>query len=165
MTVVIGVDLPSGHRALVDEADAALIDGYKWRALIQPKNVYVHAHVGYWRDNKDIRLHRLITGAAPDQVVDHVNHDGLDNRRSNLRVCTRSFNNGNARRAINNTSGYKGVCWLKARKCWVAYIWRNNKRVHLGTFGDPWEAAQAYNIAAHGYWGEFALINSRIEVA
>ncbi|HUR07040.1 MAG TPA: HNH endonuclease, partial [Nonomuraea sp.] len=106
-----------------------------------------------------ISLHRLLCNAQPGQQVDHRNGDGLDNRRSNLRLCTRSQNIGNARTPRTNTSGYKGVYFERARGLWCAEIWFNMRKRRLGRFADPKDAARAYNAAALEQWGEFARIN------
>jgi hypothetical protein len=92
--------------------------------------------------------------------VDHWNHDGLDNRRENLRVCTKAQNNHNCRKhrwhnGEYTSSKYKGVCWNKTEKKWMAYIHRKT----LGYFRTEEEAALAYNAAATRDFGEFAVLN------
>ena len=89
--------------------------------------------------------------------VDHINGDGLDNRRSNLRLCTRRQNSMNQKKQKNCTSKYKGVSWSKRRKKWAAAITLYGKYKSLGFFDDEEEAAQAYRVAARKYFGEFAL--------
>lgn len=91
--------------------------------------------------------------------VDHINGDTLDNRRSNLRLCTVSGNNHNRMKSKNNTSGYKGVSWLKQNQKWRAYIKVNSKDKHLGCYLDKEDAARAYDKAAKEYFGEFARLN------
>lgn len=90
---------------------------------------------------------------------DHINHDTLDNRRSNLRVATREQNMQNRRKQSNNTSGYKGVSWHKTRSRWQARIAANNKNYFLGFFDNAEEAARAYDTAAQEFHGEFAVLN------
>jgi hypothetical protein len=92
--------------------------------------------------------------------VDHVNGDGLDNRRSNLRVCTHAENARNqSSRTRMSTSRFRGVVWAKDRRKWRAMIGDNGRTVHLGNFTDEIEAAQAYDRAAREMYGAFARLN------
>jgi hypothetical protein len=91
--------------------------------------------------------------------VDHINHNGLDNRRTNLRVCTRVQNQGNRKRNVNNVSGYKGVYLDGRRGHWVASIREGGRSLKLGRFPTAEDAALAYNEAATTKWGEYALLN------
>lgn len=112
---------------------------------------------------KNQLLHRIITNAKKGETVDHKNGNSLDNTRSNLRICTQAENCRNQKRKITNTSGYKGVSIFKAyakyNKQFVAEITVNYKRISLGYFGTPEEAALAYNKAALEHHGEFAKLN------
>jgi hypothetical protein len=98
------------------------------------------------------KLHRMIMGDPPDNVIDHVNHNKLDNRRQNLRVCTHQQNQFNRGKNSNNTSGYKGVHWNKQTQKWKAQI--NHK--YLGLFDSAEEAHRAYVRAAQELHGEYA---------
>ena len=89
-------------------------------------------------------------------VVDHINGNGLDNRRSNLRVCTRSENGMNRGKNKNNKSGYKGVAWHEKAKLWRATLGLKGKIIHLGDFADKSEAYRAYVEACKKYHKEFA---------
>lgn len=156
------IELPSGHVTVIDAADTTLVERYRWFASVGPWGVYVvRNRLVSDPPGAPRKLHRLLTGATPGLVVDHRNHDGLDNRRSNLRVCTTAQNGANARRSAANRSGFKGVSWHKARGKWRAYIEVNRQVRHLGLFDDAWAAAQAYNAAALEAWGEFAVLNER----
>lgn len=107
-----------------------------------------------------LRLHRLIMNVSYSKTfVDHINHNPLDNRKSNLRVCSRAENNRNQSVNVNNTSGFKGVHWHNVTNKWVARIRINGKLKHLGYFTNKLEAAKAYNKAASFYFGEFAYLN------
>ncbi len=101
-------------------------------------------------------LARLITGALPGMIVDHINGDTLDNRRANLRVCTMAQNVRNRKKPRTNTSGYKGVHWMPRHKKWMAKITCAGKHIFLGLFDDPAEAHAAYCAAAKKYHGDFA---------
>ncbi|HEV8559887.1 MAG TPA: AP2 domain-containing protein, partial [Actinophytocola sp.] len=104
------------------------------------------------------RLHRFITGDPPHDI-DHVNGDGLDNRRANLRPCSNSLNLANSRLYKGNTSGYRGVDWHKKSRRWRARIGVDDRLIHLGMFDTPEEAARAYDAAAIAAWGEYARPN------
>lgn len=139
------------RRALLDQDDAHLLGSYTWS--ICPK--------GYVRrksHGRQVYLHRLILGAPVGQMVDHINGDGLDNRRFNLRLCSHAENARNCQLAKNNRSGFKGVC-KASRNRWTAQIRVNGQHVYLGHFDDPRVAAHAYNRAAVELHGEFARLN------
>jgi len=101
----------------------------------------------------------MITGAPVGMDVDHINFDGLDNRKSNLRVCTRGQNKCNARIPGRGTSQYRGVCLCKPSGKWVASIQFNSKKYSLGSYYSESEAACAYNRAASKYFGDCAYLN------
>lgn len=107
-------------------------------------------------------MHRAIAEARPGEFVDHINHNPLDNRRSNLRVCSNTENMRGRGLFCNNTSGYKGVSVEKSTNSWRAYINGNGKRIHIGTFPTALEAALAYDEAAIKYFGEYALTNASL---
>jgi hypothetical protein len=157
--------LPSGHVALIDADDRPIVQRYYWHAVVDTRITYVITNI--WKGDRrtSLSLHRFIMKAPPHCQVDHRNRNrnGLDNRRSNLRLATQSQNKGNASLACNNASGYKGVCWNKASRKWVAQINKLGKRVGLGYFIDSWDAAQAYNTAALEIYGEFAVLNVKKE--
>jgi hypothetical protein len=91
--------------------------------------------------------------------VDHANHNGLDNRRSNLRICTQAENQRNRKLHCNNTSGFIGVCWGKSHRKWKAYIYSYKQHFHLGHFDTAEEAAGVRDVAAKNLHGEFAMLN------
>jgi hypothetical protein len=110
-------------------------------------------------DGEVFRAHRLawfyMTGAWPENGVDHEDLDPTNNRWSNLRAATQSQNVANTSRRRDNTSGYKGVSKTPAGK-WAATIWVRQKRMHLGTFDTPHEAFDAYKLAAEKHFGKFS---------
>lgn len=157
------IALPTGETAVVDAADWPLVCGYRWYAFSGPWTTYARARIGT-QDSGRRRyayLHRLLLGAGVGEQVDHIDHDGLNNRRANLRIATCSQNAGNSRRRSDNKSGYKGVSWYARSGKWWACIRRDGKTRHLGYFSDPWDAAMAYNVAAREVFGEFAYVNVR----
>lgn len=117
------------------------------------KTSYVYVRI----NNKNKRIHRLILNAKLPLQVDHINGNGLDNRRKNLRLVTSQQNNFN-RRPVN--SKYKGVAFHKRCNLWEAKICINQKRMCLGFFKTAQEAARAYNLKAKELFGEFAYLNT-----
>lgn len=108
-------------------------------------------------------LARLLMRAPAGTDVDHISGDKLDNRKSNLRVCTRSENLRNSSHHSDSQSPYKGCCYCKSKrspKKWVAHIWFNDRLHNLGYFHTPEEAARAYNAKAVEIFGRFARINT-----
>lgn len=103
-------------------------------------------------------FHRLIMGCPPSRV-DHIDHDPLNNRRSNLRLASAAQNAFNAYRHRDNQSGFKGVYFDKQTQMWRSQIMANGKRYSLGRFATAKEAAAAYDIAASNLHGEFARLN------
>lgn len=152
--------LRHGHVLTYDEADAALVDAHTWHAHRERGTHYACTNVRKLDGRRTIvKLHRLLIPAARGIEIDHVNRNGLDNRRVNLRPGTPSQNKANRPAPRNNTSGYKGVS--REGRRWIAYITVDRCRYRLGRFDDAWAAAQAYNAAALEAWGEFARINQQ----
>lgn len=142
----------------VDAVDLPLLAPFTWYRQASKATHYL------WRRDRDGRkvyLHRAIMNARRSERIDHINGDGLDNRRENLRKCTNAQNMYNMRRG-RGRSQYKGVAWFKRDSCWRAYICQNYKQRHLGYFTTEWEAAEAYNAAARALFGRFARLNTVI---
>lgn len=152
------IPLTQGKVALVDEQDYERVAVLKWHARRTKRN-YWYA-VASPAQNIHVYMHRVILGCQPGQQVDHINHDGLDNRRRNLRLCSHSQNLANSRPRRNTSSRFKGVSWDTYYKCWRARICHNERKHHLGRFDSEEEAARAYNVKAQELFGEFALINN-----
>lgn len=109
-----------------------------------------------WKNKKGTKVHRIIIDAAPELQVDHVNHDGLDNRRGNLREVTNGENQANRGVLKNNTTGVTGVYWRKETGKWRAMIGTNKGLLRLGQFADKQAAIAARKDAERKYFGEFA---------
>lgn len=122
---------------------------------------YVRTRFSGSRSEQGILLHRLILKCPEGLVVDHINHDKLDNRKSNLRICTRANNNKNIKKPTipNATSQYKGVRWHKVDEKWAARIQVNKNSIWLGNFDSEIAAAERYDDAAAHYHGEYAFFN------
>jgi len=149
------IELTQGKQAIVDDSDYEYLMQWKWH--------YAHGYAvrGVRKNGKVtiVLMHRVILGAKTGEQVDHINHDRLDNQRSNIRVCTHEQNQHNRSLNRNNTSGYKGVHWNKDCKKWLASIKVSYKRIHLGCFTDIILAAKTYDSAAKKHFGEYACTN------
>ncbi len=155
------VTLTRGYVAVIDAADAPLVAGHNWTAMEHLRSDgtirTVCAHRKELVDGKRVTvyLHRVIAGTPDDLVTDHIDGDGLNNRRANLRAATTAQNGHNERRAINNTSGVKGVHWHKRDRRWCAKIRLRRKSIYLGEFAHLLDAAEAYAKASAELHGEF----------
>jgi len=106
-----------------------------------------------------IKLHRLITGACSGEFVDHVDGDIKNNTISNLRICTKQQNEFNTKIRVDNSSGFKGVCYIEKLNKYRAYINYCGKQINLGLYLDKTQAAKAYNGKACELFGEYAKLN------
>ena len=151
------IPMPRGQYAIVDREDRDSLAKSKWSIS---NGRYVARNAG--STELATFMHRAVLGLRyrDGRYADHINHNTLDNRKSNLRICNCSQNNGNMR-PKNHSSKYKGVSWFKAGGNWTAQIKVNYKKIHLGYFKDEWSAAEAYNKKALELFGEFALLNGR----
>lgn len=144
--------LTRGYEAMIDVADIGLVDDANWSVFTPHgrNNIYADR-----RSPTRALLHRVIMG-LPGMQVDHINGNGLDNRRCNLRLVTHSENQINrVGKQANNTSGIKGVSWSKKLGKWQATIQADNAQKHLGFFSDKMEAKRAYDDAAEVLHGAF----------
>lgn len=158
-----GVPLPLGGKhgltAIVDRDVRRKIEklGLRFYSFGKGKWIYACAHLYNGKQNdKVVQLHRWIMDAKPGQVVDHINGDRMDNRRENLRLCTVAQNIRNQKPRASR-SGLKGV--FKKRGRWQASYTFEGKKIYIGNFSTPEEAARAYDAAAREAFGEFALLN------
>ncbi len=157
--------LNQGYEAIVDDRDYEELSKYKWH--IRTCCGFLHYAVRSFRvhgASKTEAMHRRILHVPKGLEVDHINGDGLDNRRANLRLCSRQQNAFNGHKRAN-ASGFKGVVWHKGAGRWRAKIMKNHTTVHLGYFNFPEDAGRAYDRAARELFGEFARVNFPNEVS
>lgn len=153
------IPLTQGRFAIVDDADFEWLNEWKWYAARRGRTYYAVRGIRIKGKRHGIQMHRVILQPPPGLEPDHINNDGLDNRRLNLRLCTRSQNKANSRKQPGCSSRYKGVSWNRRSRKWTAYITTNYRRRHLGCFDDEEQAAAAYNMAACDNFKEFAKPN------
>lgn len=149
---------------IIDTEDLPLVMGFTgtWQAVVMPKTTYVNTYIYNKGKRRWVRLHRLIMNCWDSEMeIDHKNHNGLDNRKINLRICTTAQNQWNMMLS-RGVSPYKGVTLLRKRKSpkkWRAVLRVNGAWKLIGYYETEKEAALAYNQAASFYYGEFALLN------
>jgi hypothetical protein len=153
----------AGRVVRVDDADHDLVMTFRWniREVRKPgrrrmNGPYAVTRVVIGGRVTSLYMHVLIMGV---KGVDHIDHDGLNNQRYNLRPATQVQNGGNQRPPTGKTSAYKGVYRHRASGKWRAGIGVNRKHIHLGTFASELDAACAYDAAAREHFGEYAYTN------
>lgn len=153
------IKLDKGMFAIVDDSDYEWLSKFLWRAHCPTgKNGYAfYALTG----SRGIAMHRIITDCPNGLQVDHINRNTLDNRRSNLRICTHRENVRNKKALVTKRSKSKflGVDLNRLGTKWVARIGFNSKKIHLGTFTSEEDAARIYDMHAKVAFGEFANLN------
>ena len=149
------IPLTQGHYAIVDDEDYEIISQYKW--CIENSNSRQYAFRKYKR-TQTIKMHHCIVGYPICNLeIDHINGDGLDNRKENLRFCTHQENCRNRQPNKIGHSVYKGVSWFKGK--WVATIYTGKDHQYIGRFKAATDAAKAYDKKAKELFGEFAYLN------
>lgn len=168
VVVVVGdtaeIELTQGKKVTVDIVDLPKVTEYNWRAYRSRSYsdgklplFYAAASVPAPHTKTKqttLYMHRLIVGCRGR--VDHINNDGLDNRRANLRECEQYQNLANSRKRQDNTTGFKGVWWCKRKQRFVAEIKHQGKKYWLGQFTTAEEAGAAYRRGTERLNGEFA---------
>lgn len=153
MEAIFQITLGNGGVAIVSDCDSQLLIDWPW-GWYRSVRGYAQSSGGAL---VPVRLHRLVLG-FPKSAIDHINGDKLDNRRTNLRLCTNSQNQWN-RPAKPHSSQFKGVTVQRLTGRFEAQIWCHGRRIYLGTFASEEEAARVRDVAAKQYHGEFARLN------
>jgi hypothetical protein len=149
------IPLTQGKVALIDDEDYEKLKNYKFYAHTDCYNWYCECKI----KRRQTKMHRLILNPKNNEQVDHINGNGLDNRRCNLRIATQSQNRANSKKQRNTPSKYKGAYWKEPNKKWQSMIQKNEKIYYLGLFEKEEDAAKAYDKAAKELFGEFARLN------
>jgi hypothetical protein len=147
---------------LVDEDDLSLLNGYTLSISKSNKTFYVYVYKYIDGKRFSVSLHRFLLNPAKGQFIDHKNMNGLDNRRANLRVCTRNQNLFNKSIYSSNTTGFKGVSpkkWRRSPNKFSVTLRVNGKTIYGGYYRTAVEAAKKYNELAIKHHGEFAYQN------
>ena len=156
------IPLTQGQFAIVDDDDFEKLSRYKWLVTKNRRTFYASRTVRL-KDGShkkvNIQMHRKVLNAPDGAIVDHINHNGLDNRKANLRLVTAGQNCWNARKRYGCTSKYKGVSWNKSARKWQARIAYKRKWTFIGYFDDELSAAKAYDVKARELFGDFAYLN------
>lgn len=153
------IEISGGAEVKLDSVDVDLVSGFKWSAQKNRGTQYAQSTVNHESGRRNIMMHRLIMSAPKGMQVDHINGDGLDNRRSNLRLVTNSQNSYNRGVAKNNVSGFKGVGFHKKSGKWQARIAVDRKRKHIGLYDTPEQAAEAYEAESKKLHGVYSWAN------
>ena len=155
------IKLTHGKFAIVSPQDYDQLARHKWSARKSGRTFYAERYMPLGKGRyKQISMHREVLKVGKEYYVDHINHNGLDNRKANLRLATRSQNAQNRRKAkIKSWSKYKGVSLHNLDKRWSVRIQVNGKQKFLGLFEDEVEAAKTYDRSANKYHGQFAVLN------
>lgn len=153
------IPVSGGYVALVDDEDYEMLSQHTWFHVTHRhggrETTYAYTHAKPKGSGSNFSMHGMLVPNA-----DHRNHNGLDNRRHNLRTASTSQNHMNMRKTVSATSSkFKGVSRRSDGKKWIAYIKINHKMKHLGSFVEEIAAAKAYDAAAKQMFGEFACLN------
>jgi hypothetical protein len=154
---MIEISLTQGYTALIDDEDYDLVSQYKWCTQITGTKYYAVSRTSRLNDaNKKqhrIYMHRLILNPPKKTEIDHIDGDGLNNQKNNIRVCSHKENQRNQLKHKDGKTGYKGLYYRDGKY----EVYANH--TYIGSFIDEIDAAKAYDIAAKKYFGEFANLN------
>jgi hypothetical protein len=150
--------LTKGYVARVSLADLDIVKDWNWTASVHGRTVYACRTISIGGKKNRVWLHREILQPPPGLFVDHIDCDGLNNTRGNLRVANDKQSATNKRIGVRNTSGFKGVSWNRDCSRWQAHICVDGSSRYLGLYETPEQAHAAYAEAAQRAFGEFARV-------
>lgn len=153
------IKLTQGKYAEVDDEDFEWLSQWKWYARNNKNTWYAVRNICKNGKRKILYMHRVIMNCPKNKQIDHINHNGLDNRKINLRICTQSKNVMNSRKQKNTSSRYKGVNYHFILNKWRSTIQINRKYKHLGYYKDEIISAKIYDYKAKELFGEYSYLN------
>jgi len=155
------IPLTKGYFALVDDEDFEWLNQWKWQAAVAKNTVYAQRSVRKEKGRRvTLRIYRAILKLEDSHIhVDHIDGNGLNNTRANIRLCTHAENSRNSKSVNGSSSRFLGVNLEKSCNKWRAQILYKGRKIHLGLFSIEEDAARTYNQAASKYFGEFAKLN------
>jgi len=154
------IPLTQGKSALVDDADFAELNQHKWYAYENGRTFYAGRSLTTGINKQTmLPMHRAILALQQGELCDHIDHNGLNNQRHNIRAASYTQNNTNTRSHTGSTSNHLGVSWNASRKKWIAQIQKKRQGKYIGAFDDEMRAALAYDIEALCAHGLFASLN------
>lgn len=151
-----------GGTVKIDKSDLLLVSPYKWHVNSTGYavcNIYTGMKEGK-QTSKTLLMHRVLLAAPKGMEVDHINENKLDNRRKNIRICTKSQNSLNKGLSQRNTSGFIGVSLFRQTNRYSSSVTVSGRKKHLGYYKTAVEAARIYDKAAKQFYGEFARLNN-----
>lgn len=153
------IECTKGKVALVDDDDYPLVSQFRWFSWVSSSGTwYARRTVTDGSGRGSASMHRTIMCPPDNLDVDHINGDGMDNRRENLRVCTTKQNCANTKLPLPK-SGYRGVYYDADRRRWLAQVTINGRSKVVGRFKSPSQAAISRDLAAYELYGDFAVLN------
>lgn len=153
------ISLSQGKFAIVDDEDYEELSKYKWQVKKGWHTLYATRNIRTAIEHTNLLMHRAIMGDIKGVAYDHIDGNGLNNQRENLRLATKRENAQNRGFQKNSTSEHKGVSWDKINKKWRVNICRDGKCINIGRYTGMIEAARAYDRKAKEFFGEFARLN------
>lgn len=155
---MVSVPLSNGGAALIDDEDVHVVLAHSWCRIDSRRGRQSYAKATI--NSRTAMMHRLVMGVTDSCMqIDHVNGNGLDNRRGNLRVADNSTNQANIPKLGVRSSRFKGVTWHASACRWQAQLKVRGRNLYLGLFASEEDAARAYDAAALEHFGEFARPN------
>jgi hypothetical protein len=151
------IKLTKSKFALVDNSDFEELNKYKWYCFKYGNTYYAMRSSNRIKGKQTvIKMHRFLMNPLKGQQIDHVDGNGLNNQRKNLRICNHSENQRNKKIYKSNISGFKGVSWNKNANKWQSFIRVDSKRIHLGYFKSKLSAFETYCKASVEFHGKFS---------
>ncbi|HEV3223889.1 MAG TPA: HNH endonuclease [Puia sp.] len=155
----IEIPLTKGKFAIIDFEDLEFVMRYKWHLGSRIRSQYAIKVLGKGDGKKYLRMHNYIMNCPNGKVVDHIDGDGLNNKKANLRICDDGQNKCNRKKSSTTKNRFKGAIFRERNNRWICQITHKKKRYYVGEFKTEIEAAQAYNKKAKELFGDFSNLN------